>query len=101
MRSPSAPANKSALFSCSCVARNLLPLSSHWGTLAALIALLGIFWTGRKLNGACYGENHSAGGAITRSPSIRLKCASEVITAAPSFIALAAITRSVPGIVMP
>ena len=29
-----------------------IPLWSHWGTLVALIALLGIFWTGRKLNGA-------------------------------------------------
>ncbi|MBC8127216.1 MAG: hypothetical protein H8M99_08765 [Gloeobacteraceae cyanobacterium ES-bin-144] len=29
-----------------------IPLWSHWGTLAALIALLGIFWIGRKLNGA-------------------------------------------------
>lgn len=28
-----------------------IPLWSHWGTLAALITLLGIFWTGRKLNG--------------------------------------------------
>ena len=28
-----------------------IPLWSHWATLAALIALLGIFWTGRKLNG--------------------------------------------------
>ena len=24
----------------------------HWGTLVALISLLGIFWAGRKLNGA-------------------------------------------------
>ncbi len=29
-----------------------IPLWSHWGTLAAVIVLLGIFWTGRKLNGA-------------------------------------------------
>jgi hypothetical protein len=29
-----------------------IQLWSHWGTLAALITLLGIFWTGRKLNGA-------------------------------------------------
>jgi hypothetical protein len=29
-----------------------IPLWSHWGTLVALIVLLGIFWTGRKLNGA-------------------------------------------------
>jgi hypothetical protein len=29
-----------------------IPLWSHWGTLVALISLLGIFWTGRKLNGA-------------------------------------------------
>ena len=29
-----------------------IPLWSHWGTLVALIILLGIFWTGRKLNGA-------------------------------------------------
>jgi hypothetical protein len=28
------------------------PLWSHWGTLVALVGLLGIFWTGRKLNGA-------------------------------------------------
>jgi hypothetical protein len=28
-----------------------IPLWSHWGTLAALITLLGAFWTGRKLNG--------------------------------------------------
>jgi hypothetical protein len=28
-----------------------IPLWSHWGTLVALISLLGIFWTGRKLNG--------------------------------------------------
>ncbi|MFZ9936581.1 MAG: hypothetical protein ACO3JG_05920 [Luteolibacter sp.] len=28
-----------------------IPLWSHWATLAALITLLGIFWTGRKLNG--------------------------------------------------
>lgn len=29
-----------------------IPLWSHWGTLVALIVLLGIFWAGRKLNGA-------------------------------------------------
>lgn len=29
-----------------------IPLWSHWGTLVALITLLGIFWIGRKLNGA-------------------------------------------------
>ncbi len=29
-----------------------LQLGSHWGTLLALILLLAIFWTGRKLNGA-------------------------------------------------
>lgn len=29
-----------------------IQLWSHWGTLVALITLLGIFWTGRKLNGA-------------------------------------------------
>jgi hypothetical protein len=29
-----------------------IPLWSHWITLAALTVLLGIFWTGRKLNGA-------------------------------------------------
>ena len=28
-----------------------IPLWSHWATLVALISLLGIFWTGRKLNG--------------------------------------------------
>ena len=28
-----------------------IPLWSHWATLAALILLLGLFWTGRKLNG--------------------------------------------------
>lgn len=28
-----------------------IPLWSHWTTLAALISLLGVFWTGRKLNG--------------------------------------------------
>jgi hypothetical protein len=27
-------------------------LWSHWGTLAALITLLGVFWAGRKLNGS-------------------------------------------------
>ena len=29
-----------------------IPLWSHWGTVAALVTLLGIFWIGRKLNGA-------------------------------------------------
>ncbi len=29
-----------------------IPLWSHWGTIVALTVLLGIFWTGRKLNGA-------------------------------------------------
>jgi hypothetical protein len=29
-----------------------IPLWSHWGTLVALIVVLGIFWVGRKLNGA-------------------------------------------------
>jgi len=29
-----------------------IPLWSHWGTLTALIVLLGTFWAGRKLNGA-------------------------------------------------
>ena len=29
-----------------------IPLWSHWATLVAIIVLLGIFWTGRKLNGA-------------------------------------------------
>ncbi len=29
-----------------------IPLWSHWGTVAALIVLLGTFWVGRKLNGA-------------------------------------------------
>lgn len=28
-----------------------IPLWSHWATLVALISLLGMFWTGRKLNG--------------------------------------------------
>jgi hypothetical protein len=28
-----------------------IPLWSHWATLTALITLLGLFWTGRKLNG--------------------------------------------------
>ena len=31
---------------------NRIPLWSHWGTVAALVALLAIFWIGRKLNGA-------------------------------------------------
>ncbi len=31
---------------------NRIPLWSHWGTIAALVTLLGIFWVGRKLNGA-------------------------------------------------
>ncbi len=29
-----------------------IPLWSHWATVAALVTLLGIFWVGRKLNGA-------------------------------------------------
>jgi hypothetical protein len=28
-----------------------LPLWSHWATLTTLIALLALFWIGRKLNG--------------------------------------------------
>ena len=28
-----------------------IPLWSHWATVAGLIGLLGVFWTGRKLNG--------------------------------------------------
>ncbi len=31
---------------------NRIPLWSHWGTIAALVILLGAFWIGRKLNGA-------------------------------------------------
>ncbi|MES2923824.1 MAG: hypothetical protein V4819_19880 [Verrucomicrobiota bacterium] len=31
---------------------NRIPLWSHWATVAALVTLLGIFWVGRKLNGA-------------------------------------------------
>ncbi len=31
---------------------NRIPLWSHWGILTALVTLLGIFWIGRKLNGA-------------------------------------------------
>ncbi|MEO5917701.1 MAG: hypothetical protein ABIS50_25950 [Luteolibacter sp.] len=31
---------------------NRIPLWSHWATVAALVILLGIFWIGRKLNGA-------------------------------------------------
>ena len=31
---------------------NRIPLWSHWATVAALVALLGSFWIGRKLNGA-------------------------------------------------
>ncbi|WP_193211598.1 hypothetical protein [Luteolibacter marinus] len=31
---------------------NRLPLWSHWATVAVVVLLLGIFWTGRKLNGA-------------------------------------------------
>jgi hypothetical protein len=31
---------------------NRIPLWSHWATVATLVALLGIFWIGRKLNGA-------------------------------------------------
>ena len=30
---------------------NRIPLWSHWGTVAALVTLLGIFWIGRKWNG--------------------------------------------------
>ena len=29
-----------------------IPLWSNWITLASVVVLLGIFWTGRKLNGA-------------------------------------------------
>ncbi len=29
-----------------------IPLWSHWGTVLGLVILLGIFWTGRKFNGA-------------------------------------------------
>jgi len=28
-----------------------IPLWSHWATVAGLVGLLGVFWTGRKLNG--------------------------------------------------
>ena len=31
---------------------NRIPLWSHWATIAALVTLLGVFWVGRKLNGA-------------------------------------------------
>ncbi|MEP2776575.1 MAG: hypothetical protein ABJQ29_10505 [Luteolibacter sp.] len=31
---------------------NRIPLWSHWATVAVLVCLLGIFWVGRKLNGA-------------------------------------------------
>jgi hypothetical protein len=31
---------------------NRIPLWSHWGTVVALVTLLGIFWIGRKWNGA-------------------------------------------------
>jgi hypothetical protein len=31
---------------------NRIPLWSHWSAVAAVILLLAIFWTGRKLNGA-------------------------------------------------
>lgn len=31
---------------------NRIPLWSHWATIAALVVLLGVFWIGRKLNGA-------------------------------------------------
>lgn len=31
---------------------NRIPLWSHWGTVLALVVLLGVFWVGRKLNGA-------------------------------------------------
>jgi hypothetical protein len=31
---------------------NRIPLWSHWGTVLTLVTLLGVFWVGRKLNGA-------------------------------------------------
>ncbi len=31
---------------------NRIPLWSHWATVIALVTLLGLFWIGRKLNGA-------------------------------------------------
>jgi hypothetical protein len=31
---------------------NRILLGTHWGTMAALVTLLGVFWAGRKLNGA-------------------------------------------------
>lgn len=31
---------------------NRIPLWSHWATLVVLVFLLGVFWAGRKLNGA-------------------------------------------------
>jgi hypothetical protein len=31
---------------------NRIPLWSHWATLVVLVFLLGVFWVGRKLNGA-------------------------------------------------
>ncbi|MFN9664843.1 MAG: hypothetical protein ACK57I_15100, partial [Akkermansiaceae bacterium] len=31
---------------------NRIPLWSHWATLVVLVTLLGLFWAGRKLNGA-------------------------------------------------
>ncbi len=31
---------------------NSIPLWSHWATVATLVLLLGLFWIGRKLNGA-------------------------------------------------
>ena len=31
---------------------NRIPLWSHWATLMVLVVLLGLFWAGRKLNGA-------------------------------------------------
>ena len=31
---------------------NRIPLWSHWATVAVLVFLLGLFWVGRKLNGA-------------------------------------------------
>ena len=31
---------------------NRIPLWSHWATIAVLVVLLGLFWTGRKFNGA-------------------------------------------------
>lgn len=31
---------------------NRIPLWSHWATVVVVVVLLGLFWTGRKLNGA-------------------------------------------------